>query len=148
MKDERGWRRLGWIGLLIEAWVMLGIMAVAVRVLTFRRIAGLLGFVERRDDAPVQATEPGAERIAAALQKAAASTPVPYGNCLCQALAGAVLLTRRRLPAVLYLGVAPGKTEGDHFRAHAWLSSGAIDVSGGRTCAGFAPLAAFEKRKA
>jgi hypothetical protein len=44
------------------------------------------------------------------------------GTCLMQAVAGAVLLRRRRIPAHVHLGVARDRVAAGEWTAHAWLS--------------------------
>ena len=57
-----------------------------------------------------------------------ASRYVPAASCLTQALATQVLLSRRRHPACLRIGVVKG-TDGQ-FQAHAWVESDGVVVIG------------------
>lgn len=54
-----------------------------------------------------------------------------FPPCLVQGTAAMMLLRRRGVAATLYLGVAPG-TDGAGMRAHAWVRSGPVYVTGGR----------------
>lgn len=83
-----------------------------------------------------------ARRVAGAIERAARRLPW-HSSCLHRALAGVILLRRRRLPATLVLGVA---LEDGRIAAHAWLRSGTVPVAGLREAAGFTPIARFDYR--
>lgn len=61
--------------------------------------------------------------------------------CLGQALAARMLLRRRHVPCVLTLGL--GRHGDGRLRAHAWLRTGDLTVTGGRGRGAFSPVAGF-----
>ncbi len=116
--------------LLFQAAIWLGLLRLAILLLPFRRIARLLELTPGEGPAaiaPAQATE--AERIGWAVRTAAAHTPW-QSACLAQALAGAALSRRRRLPCALYLGVAKAADQPGVIAAHAWLRCGDMALTG------------------
>jgi hypothetical protein len=132
--------------LLVEAGVTLAAARVAVSLLPFRVVARALG----REDAipgaaPDSAVEPAgaagstAERVGWAVTTAARQVPWP-ATCLVQALAAALMLAARRVPALTVLGV---DRDGRALRAHAWLRCGTTVVVGAPVHTTFTPVAAF-----
>lgn len=79
-------------------------------------------------------------RVAWAVHHAA--RVVPGASCLTQALAAQIMLSRRRVPSVLHLGV---DTRRDGFGAHAWLEAGGRVILGNtrERLADFARIASF-----
>lgn len=86
----------------------------------------------------VQGEQPGAsesippcntETISWAIRAAAARTPWESA-CLTQALTGMVMLSRRRINAILYLGVAKDESGSEALMAHAWLRCGESILTG------------------
>ena len=133
------------IGLLLEAWVWLAVMAIAIRLAPFRVIVRALHLAETRNDtAAAPPSCESAHRIGRALSVAADRAPW-LSTCLCRALAGMVLLTRRGLPGVLHLGVAVNKTAPGAVQAHAWLNIGDTSITGGEISGTFTPLTTFAK---
>jgi hypothetical protein len=65
-------------------------------------------------------------------------------ECLPQAMAGSLMLTRRALPVRLSLGVP--KRGG--MPAHAWLEAGNTPIAGMATSDAYAPIARFVGRRA
>jgi hypothetical protein len=62
-------------------------------------------------------------------------------KCLAQAVAAKMMLGRRGVPSTLYLGLA--KDEQQKLRAHAWLRSGEVIVTGARERDKFHVVATF-----
>jgi hypothetical protein len=118
----REWR------LLSEAFVLLGGVRFAVLVVPFRYISARLG--TDREETPYELTPQQREAlscVAWAVQTAAANAPW-RDCCLTQAIVAKVMLRRRTLRSMLYLGV---KREKDgKLRAHAWLTAGGRLVVG------------------
>lgn len=116
--------------LLIEAFYWLGVMRVAIGLVPFRQTAAWLGLKEGAVAAagePAQAVR--AERIGWAVRAMARRTPW-HSACLCQALAGAAMLRRRKLPLTLSLGVAKQSASLQDLSAHAWLRHGDLILTG------------------
>ena len=107
--------------MLAEAGLGLLSAVIAVRALPFRHTARLLGLREATlPDATAEQLE-RAERVGWAIRAVAARAPWT-STCLMQAVAGAALLRRRRIPAELHLGVAKDAADPDGLAAHAWLT--------------------------
>jgi len=116
--------------LLVEAMWWLGVARGAILALPFRWTARLFALSPGETQTVVNPDSPEVtQRIAWALRVASARSPW-RSTCLAQALAGSVMLRRRRLPGTLVLGVARSDAEGRQLMAHAWLSSGRAIITG------------------
>jgi hypothetical protein len=117
--------------MLLETLALLAAARASVRLFPFRWLARVLG--KQATPRPVPAAPERARRIrhiGAMVHRA--SERVPWtSNCLDQALTAKVLLARRGLPATVYFGVK--NDEHGKLAAHAWLQSGTIYVTGGKT---------------
>lgn len=129
---------------LVEAALCLGLARLLLLV-PFRRLAPFLGRLQPGADGAI--AKLGADDRAAALivrralLRMAARLPW-HSSCLVCALAGRMMLGRRRLPSVLQLGARTGpETE---LAAHAWLRCGDIDVVGEGNAPQYTPIAAFK----
>jgi hypothetical protein len=135
---------LGWGDrwLLGEALLHLGAARLTLFVMPFRQIARRLG----PQVPPVQGVQHsgtvplGARRIAWAVDIMSRHTPWESA-CLAQAIAGKIMLARRGVPALLYLGTR--KDEQGELVAHAWLRVANAIVIGGSGHETFTVLAAF-----
>ena len=70
-----------------------------------------------------------AEQVGEAVRRA--SKNVPYkAVCIQQAVAAKIMLARRGIPSVMHFGV--GRTDDEHekMRAHAWLATANVEVTG------------------
>ncbi len=142
--------------LLGEALLLLGCMRAAVLTLPLRWLMRQLhqqvGAISTTVDDP--ATVAQRKQIAWALAVASCRTPW-CSNCLTQALAGTIMLRRRKLTSTLYLGVSKGvdrevstaaagtKETPAQFNAHAWLRSGNMILTGDGPLKRFAILTTF-----
>jgi hypothetical protein len=135
--------------LFLEAIVWLGLLRAATLALPYRRVAALLrltqsGALDGPAVAPSGRGPGGARRQAGvtgwALAAAAARTPW-HSTCLVQSLAGYVILRRRGVPSVVYLGVA--KDPAGDFMAHSWLRAGDVIVTGRGGHQRYAAIAAY-----
>lgn len=120
---ERSRRRDPWSWLLAaEATAALVNSYAQMRVLPFRRVAALRGLrpirLARETTGPRVSVN--VETVGWAVRAAGRRTPWT-STCLMQALAGAAMLRRRRVPCCVHLAVAPA---GAGYDAHAWLSVG------------------------
>ena len=131
--------------LFVEAAIWLGIARLAVLVVPFRRIAPFLG--RHMAESP-QTTESEhkeiAERISWVVQTASRHMPWEC-KCLTQAIAGKGMFKRRGLRTTLYLGVA--KDGDENLKAHAWLRSDDIIVTGARGMDQCAVVSTFAEGK-
>jgi hypothetical protein len=127
------WRRRSWTerGLLVEAFLFLGIARLAILVFPFRWLVVTLG---RRKNDPNNNISPSdspyTHRIGQAVRSAAANTPWK-SPCLAQAVAGQWMLRRRHISGTVYLGVAKDRTQASGLSAHAWLRCGNETLTGG-----------------
>lgn len=126
--QSRSWRELR---LLPEALLLLGLMRLAVLFVPFQRTVRFLGLTPQTlpcsDANPQQAA--AAAAIGWSVRAMAARTPWESA-CLAQALAGMVMLKRRGIPALLFLGVAKETSGPVDMAAHAWLSCAGTVVTG------------------
>jgi hypothetical protein len=117
--------------LLLEAAAALTAMRAALLLVPFRRLSA--GAATGRAD-------PGtAKRVGWALQVAGAHLPFA-SSCLVRALAGKLMLDRRRVACSIVLGV---RDPGADFAAHAWLRAGELIVAGEAGAAGYAEMTRF-----
>jgi len=127
------WRRRNRIErlLLLEAFVMLGIVRLLVLTIPFKWLALSLGKHLQESGTQVSASDLDYARlIGQAVCSAANNTPWE-SVCLPQAVAGKWMLKRRRIPGTLYFGVAKAETKPEKLAAHAWLRCGDYILTGG-----------------
>jgi len=139
--------------LLLGAVTWLGLTRAAMVLLPFRWVTALLGLAQ--GESPI-ALKPAivcrAERIGWAMRVIAARAPW-ISTCLCQALAGLVLLRQRGIPGTLYLGIAKDKNTTEKmtapswgaqsWAAHAWLRCGENILTGASGHEQFTVIATF-----
>lgn len=124
-----------------EAAVAILITQVLLRLVAFRLVVRLFGVVSR----PLGPVEIGRtpQRRAATVARAlaAASSRLPFETtCLTRALAGRLMLGRRRIPSTVVLGVRRDEAQ---LQAHAWLAVADGVVCGGEEAPHYHPLAAL-----
>ena len=124
-----------------EAMVALAISKALIRLLPFERLRLVTGPVAppTLDAVPGPARERRAAAVSAAIRRGSQRLPW-YSSCLARALAGRMMLSWRRVPSTLVLGVA---SHDDGLRGHAWLVAGGGFVCGGKDAAAFRPIASF-----
>ena len=119
--------------LLVAAILWLGVARAAILTIPFRWTTRLFALSPAGVDAATGQPSPElrevARHISWALSTAAARTPW-HSTCLVQALAGAVILRCRRMPATIAMGVARSSVEQGSLEAHAWLSCHGIILTG------------------
>lgn len=123
--------------LVVEALVLLGLSRATVLFIPFKRVAPHLG--ARQQETPLGESDPNAQGVAQAIFLVSRHTPW-NSNCFAQALAGHVMLRRRRIACTLYLGVLK---EGESFTAHAWLRNGNLIVTGRNGYERYTPVARY-----
>ena len=110
--------------LLVEAGFWLGVMRAAILIFRFQKIAGWLGLsISPESPSPSQVQSQAAGQVGWAIRVMAPRT-FWESACLAQSLTCAQMLNRRRIPGLLYLGVALGLTTDRPFAAHAWMRCG------------------------
>lgn len=118
----------------IPVLIMLGVGKVAISIVPFRHLVMCLGeAVGTKSQVPlinsVQQTR--ATQISRVVSLAARYTPWD-SNCFPQAVAACILLKLYRVPYALYFGLLRLPESGE-FKAHAWVTTGRIQVTGGRS---------------
>jgi hypothetical protein len=115
--------------LLAQTFFWLGATRIAIAAFPFQNVAHWVGLKIGETAAPILETQVSdINRIAWAVNAAARRTPWDSA-CLAQSLTGAILLQRKNIPALLYLGVAKDGAN-KNFSAHAWLRCGEIILTG------------------
>lgn len=134
------WQQLG----LPFVWLLLGISRLAVLTVPFRHLAPLLGPNQGVECWVPLATPRQQHRgiqIGRTVRTAARVTPWD-SNCLAQALTAALLLRLSGVPHAIHLGVARDRANGS-VKAHAWVSSGRVRVTGGDGFRRFTVVSSF-----
>jgi hypothetical protein len=117
----------------LPVWVGLGVARALVLVVPFGRIAPRLGRPVGAVAVVPEITDAMGRRarlIALTIGLAAAYTPWD-SNCFAQAIVARVLLGLHGVPYALCLGVRRDEGEPAGIKAHAWVASGRVAVSGG-----------------
>lgn len=133
---------------LLEALLWLALARLAMVLLPFRWVAPYLG--QRMAETPVEQLPTEQQQqlrnIAWAIRKLSAHTPWE-SKCLVQAMAAKHMLKSRQINSTLYLGVMRNgcgdKTDADPLKAHAWLRSGHMLLTGGQGYQYFTVVATF-----
>jgi hypothetical protein len=127
--------------LLEAAWTLAAVL-VALRLLTFRRIAPRLGrLIDPASIKPLTGEQlQRARLIGWAVESLSHRLPWQV-KCLAQAVSAKWMLQRRGLPSTLYLGVDHGQEK--WLEAHAWLCCGAEIITGERQHERFRVMASF-----
>ena len=117
---------------LVPSGLLLGLCRLAILVLSFRRLASLLGVAHGSSVCiPLlnDSQRRGAARIGQVVRLAASLVPWT-ANCYPQALTTCLMLVLYRVPHCLCFGVARDQ-QNQGFSAHAWVAAGNVRVIGG-----------------
>ncbi|PYS74611.1 MAG: lasso peptide biosynthesis B2 protein [Acidobacteria bacterium] len=127
--------------LVLEAAVLLGFARLGVIVLPFRFLAAALG-TQAADLERCETTTPAPQiaRVGWAVRRISCHTPW-QSNCLTKAVAGRIMLRRRRIASTVYFGLT--KTRDGALQAHAWLSTGNSSMTGGSNLNRYTVVAKF-----
>ena len=119
-----------------EAAIFLAIARTWLLVVPFRKIAETLGTshpaaTPRNNLAPTSdGDDEVSRRISEAVTRAAKNIPL-HAVCIQQAIAAKIMLQRRGIPCVMHFGVARGLPDsGAAMRAHAWLQTANVEITG------------------
>lgn len=112
--------------LVVEAVCLLGLIRVALPLLSFATLRRWLDRCAARRSTKVSATPP---LIAWAVKAASRRVPVTQ-TCLTEALAADVMLRRRGYDSDLRLGVRKRHDHSQHLDGHAWVACGGDVVIG------------------
>ena len=129
---------------LIPVWCLLGIAKVLILAVSFNRMHLWLGDSAGNEPLrplidPLQVDR--AVQISRVIRMAARYNPW-NSNCFPQAIVARVLLGLYRIPYAMYLGVMRGPSD-PGLQAHAWVTAGRIDVTGGASFSRFTVVAMF-----
>ena len=139
------WHRRPWIEKcwFFPSYLLLGLARLALLIVPFNAIAPHLG--RSMQTAAVVPLASAAEsalalQIGRSIRMAARYTPWE-SKCLAQAVVATQLLALRRVPYVLYLGVSPDGQ--GSMKAHAWVCTGSVAVTGGHSFNLFTVVGSF-----
>lgn len=128
-----------------EAFVLLALFRVALRIVPVRRI--LASICRSRATDPAQKNAPGegidlatrdvALRVRWAVEAVSRNAPARF-VCFPQSLAGYTMLRRRGVPGTIVYGVA--RSDQGALLAHTWLTVGDRTVLGGEGSEAFSPI--------
>ena len=112
--------------LFLEAWILLHASRLLILFFPFKKIAASLGVLNQESiyeiiDLLI------AIKIKNAIQRASRRAIHP-SKCYDQALAGKIMLKRRKLPSTIYFGLS--KNDQSQLIAHAWLRFGNQIITG------------------
>lgn len=146
LRKRQGLARLSWFERLwlLPAWLLLGMSRLMILAQPFRRLAPALGVhMGIAPWVPLLSAdgEARALSIARIVQTAARHTPWA-SNCFPQAIVARLLLGLYGVPYALFLGVAHDAA-GTALNAHAWVASGRVCVTGGRSFGKFTVVGCF-----
>ncbi|WP_439817976.1 lasso peptide biosynthesis B2 protein [Zavarzinia sp. CC-PAN008] len=132
---------LGWF---VPVWLVLGLARAVILVVPFRTLAPRLGVL--LGASPWLPLLPAAQErrailIGRVVRRAAKYTPWT-SNCFPQAIAGRLLLGLYGLPYAFYFGVRRAEG-GSELEAHAWVTSGRVQVTGGYSFNQFTTVGCF-----
>ena len=144
-KLRSGFRQPAFVLLwLAPVWLLLGLCRVLIRLVSFRRLASLLG-VPHGTCASVplasRSQQQRAAKIGRVVRLAARHAPWEL-NCYPRSLTACVLLRLYRIPHCLCFGVAQDPAASG-FSAHAWTAAGSVRVTGGESFGRYTVLACF-----
>lgn len=126
------------VALISEAALAMVVATIALNLLPFRRLAGKLA-----RSLPQARSDPDeTERVQRAITAWARRVPYPP-KCFVRGLTAHWMLRRRGLASTLYYGAA---TIDGVLKAHVWVRSGDVDVTGCENASDYALLASFPDR--
>lgn len=132
---------------LIPAWFLLGLSRFVIITMTFKRFAHWLGMhdgLAPRTPLTTADQEIRARAISRAVTVAAKYAPWT-ANCFPQAITARLILGFYDIPYALFFGLMRSKQEEDmgEIKAHAWVVSGRVNVTGGRSFGQFTSVGCF-----
>jgi len=129
----------------MQAFVLCGIVRGFILHVPFNKIKKYIGIYNKESVREIEVSQYKLIRkIALAVNSASRYTPWE-SKCLVQALVAQKMLKSRKIYSTLYLGVAK---EGENaIKAHAWLRTGSIIVTGAYEAKNFKEVARFSNEK-
>ena len=130
-------RRSGWLR--VEASVLVLAARIAVAVLPHPRLVQVLERPVRRREPAGRHRDDLRDEVALAVRWTV--DRVPGAVCLPRAIAAQAMLRRRGIATTLHFGV-PAASSADR-ALHAWLTDGAIGITGARTSAAYRSVVSY-----
>lgn len=117
---------------LMPCIVLLGIAKLLIQFIPLKKLSPTLGVACGTNAwIPMLSTQQEARALMLGRLVRMSARYSPWkANCFAQAIVARVLLELYRIPYVMYFGVAP-KTINSSTKAHAWVCTGKISVTGG-----------------
>jgi len=130
--------------LFLEAYLILGIMRIAIVTFSFKRLTRSLDHSVKKEEIIALNNDQMdiALKVGQAITRAAAYTPWE-STCLAQSLTAQKMLQKRGIPGVFYLGAAKDEGSKDHMKAHAWSQCGEMIITGAQGHKSFTVLSVF-----
>ncbi|MDQ7047836.1 MAG: lasso peptide biosynthesis B2 protein [Sulfurovum sp.] len=128
----------------LEAYLMLGIMRVAILTISFKRLTRALEHgAKPKELAKLRENDlKMAQHIGKSIARASVYTPWE-SVCLVQALTAQKMLQRRGIAGVFYLGAMKDEENQGKMKAHAWSQCGDNIITGERGHESFTVLSVF-----
>lgn len=127
--------------LLLEAFVLSGIIRFAILFIAFKKLASCAGnYMEESSEEITGIEQIVVNKVEWSIQIISRITPW-QSKCFVKALTGQIMLKRRKISATLYLGVALDSKKRP--AAHAWLRSGTTILTGRNGYNKFTQVAKF-----
>jgi len=132
---------------LVPAWLLLGFSRIVIVTLTFKRFAHWLGLhdgLAPRTPLATAEQEMRARAISRTIAIAAKYTPWT-SNCFPQAITARLILGFYDIPYALFFGLMRSRQseEMGELKAHAWVVSGRVNVTGGRSFRQYTSVGCF-----
>jgi len=130
--------------LFIEAYLLLGIMRAAIKIVSFKRLTRSLEHSKERRALDVLPQEQlrTAIIVGKIIEQAANNTPWESA-CLVQSLTAQRMLEKRGVPGVFYLGAKKDGRGDGKMKAHAWTQCGDTVITGASGYEEFSVLSVF-----
>ena len=113
--------------LFFEALLFLIKYSIALKILPFKKIAARIKKESCDNSIPTENQKQNPKNIGRAVIRAANHVPWK-ALCLHQAIIAKIMLNKRNIPSTLYFGCM--RDESRDFKAHAWLKSNDIFITG------------------
>jgi hypothetical protein len=142
-RKTRAFFSIGWRDklLLLEALFFTGVARLIMVFIHFDKYKNYIGVYKKETLLELDLEDYKVIRkISWAIKLGSKYTPWE-SKCLVQALTAQKMLKRRKIGSTLYLGV--NKDENNNMKAHSWLRSGQLIVTGGRYKNDFTEVARF-----
>ena len=130
--------------LFLEARLILGMMQVSIRTISFKRLTCSLK--QQQSDTEITPLNHRELEIAITIGRAinSAANNTPWESaCLVQSLTAQLMLKKRGIPGVFFLGVMKNIDSSENLCAHAWSQCGDMIITGHNIHKDFTALSLF-----